>query len=142
MRSKFFEIFRWVYLWRFLSVGIIGAIVDNLVLYSLVEFWQVPPMIVKFASAESSILVMFILNEKWTFSNYGDRSLFELGRRLGMSHIVRFGGLIVGIVVMYILYKFFGIWYLLANVLGIGVGFIVNYVCESILTWQVLGDTL
>lgn len=121
---------------RFLSVGILGAVLDNVVLFSVVELSHISPVVAKAISAECSIVFMFLVNEFWTFATHGSKSLFGLLRRLLTSNVVRLGGLAVGFAVLYVFHHHLGVWYLLANVLGIGVGFIVNYVSESIFTWQ------
>ena len=139
--QEYSALLRWEYLWKFFSVGAIGAVIDNFVLVGLVELVHVDPLFGKIVSAECSIITMFVINETWTFSEYGERTFLKLGWRLVMSNVIRFGGLLVGIVTMYVLYKFLGVWYLLSNIFGIGLGFVVNYAFESIITWDVLGET-
>lgn len=121
---------------QFLSVGAVGALIDNGILFILVEVGALAPEIAAVGSKEVSILSMFSLNELWTFSGEGD----ETSRlsRLMKSHSVRIGGAIIGIATLYILHRWVGIWYLLANILGIGVGFLFNYVFESYFTWNVV----
>lgn len=126
------------YISRFLSVGVLGAIFDNIVLFLAVEFVAISPLVGKVLSAESSIVLMFVINEYWTFSGHGGTGYRERGRRLLTSNIVRIGGLTVGLCVLFVLHHYLGMWYLLANVLGIGFGFIVNYFSETILTWRVV----
>ncbi|NEU58820.1 GtrA family protein [Halorussus sp. MSC15.2] len=62
-----------------------------------------------------------------------DRSFGSLVRRFLKSNVVRTGGVGVAVLVLHVLHNVFGLWYLLANVAGIGVGFVVNYVFESTL---------
>lgn len=138
--KKYSALFRWEYLWKFGSVGAMGGVVDNLVLAGLVEIGKVSPILGKVLSAEASIIFMFVLNEVWTFSNHGERTVTDLGWRLVMSNIIRLGGLGVGIFTMYVLWGLLDVWYLLSNILGIGVGFVVNYACECLFTWDIVGD--
>lgn len=126
------------YISRFLSVGVLGAIFDNIVLFLAVEFVAISPIVAKVLSAESSIILMFAINERWTFSGHGSAGYLEMARRLLTSNVVRVGGLAVGLFVLYVLHNKLGMWYLLANALGIGCGFIANYVSESIFTWRVV----
>lgn len=121
---------------RFLSVGLTGAVFDNVVLFAGVEMTSIPPLAVKVLSAEASIVLMFIINEHWTFSEYRSGSTIEYLRRLVTSNVVRLGGLTVGLVALFVLHDRLGVWYLLANVIGIGLGFLVNYVTETVFTWQ------
>lgn len=139
-RSMAIELFQWGFLWKFFSVGAFGAVLDNALLVVLVEFIHVDPLYGKIVSAESSIVFMFLINEFWTFSDYGEGSLVEFVRRLFFSNFIRLGGLVVGLITMYILMSVLDIWYLLSNILGIGVGFVVNYTCECIFTWGIVSE--
>jgi putative flippase GtrA len=123
---------------QFLSVGVLGAVVDNAVLAALVEFAAIQPTVAKIGSAEAAIVLMFLLNEHWTFADTGTVSYAALGRRFLTSNTVRIGGAATALVVLYLLHEQFGVWYLAANVAGIGVGFVVNYVLESLFTWRVI----
>lgn len=122
---------------QFLSIGIMGAVVDNLVLIGIVEAGILSPTPGAVISKESSIMVMFILNERFTFSQHGVESKLGTLVRFLKSNFVRSGGAAVGIGVLFVLHTFFGMWYVIANIIGIGVGFIVNYTFESLFTWRV-----
>lgn len=122
---------------QFLSIGIMGAIVDNLVLITIVEMGFLTPTPGAVISKESSIIFMFVLNERITFSQHGDENLYPIFRRFLRSNVVRAGGAGVGIGILFILHTYFGVWYVIANIIGIGVGFIVNYTFESLFTWRV-----
>jgi len=120
---------------KFLSVGVCGALIDNAVLFLLVEFAAFPPVAGGAVSKELSIVTMFLINDRWTFPEFdGGGSVW---RRLVRSNVLRLGGLAVGLGTLYVLNTYFGVWYIAANVIGIGVGFVVNYVAESIFTWRV-----
>lgn len=122
---------------QFFSIGVFGAIVDTLTLLALVEFLGTGPTLAKIGSAEASICLMFVLNEYWTFRQVGKRDLWPLIRRFGKSNLVRWIGAGIALVVLHVLHQRFGVWYLLANIVGIGVGFVANYIFESLVTWQV-----
>lgn len=125
---------------QFASVGFVGAAVDNIVLFTLVEFTVLGPVPAKVLSWEFAIVVIFVINERWTFASYGQAGLGPLGYRFLRSNVVRLGGLLVTLSVLLVLVYGFGVWYLTANVVGIGVGFFVNYSLESLYTWRVQHD--
>jgi len=125
---------------QFLSVGIAGAILDTLVLTLVVELTGAAPVLGKVVSAEASIILMFIINDKWTFSGEAAESMTATIKRFLRSNVVRAGGVAVALTVLFVLNSVFGVWYALANILGIGVGFVVNYVAESLFTWRVHVD--
>jgi putative flippase GtrA len=130
---------------RFASVGAVGALCDNAVLLALATVGVLPEL-AKFAGIETAILVMFALNERWTFSDAGASGLVPTARRLATSNVVRVGGIAVQLVVFSTVYRRFHVnlaalgvdlWLLVASVAGIGCGMVVNYVTESLFTWRI-----
>ncbi|EMA39473.1 GtrA family protein [Halobiforma nitratireducens] len=122
---------------QFAGVGVVGAAVDNGVLLLLVELAELGFVSAKVIAWVVAIAVIFTINESWTFSTFGAMSPRALLKRLLRSYTVRFGGFLVTLGVYTALIELFGVWYLLANVVGIGVGFFVNYTFESLFTWKV-----
>lgn len=126
-----------VRLGQFASVGVVGYVVDNLVLALLIEVVGVGVVLGKPVSAEAAIVVMFVANERWTFSEWGRVGLGPLARRFATSNVVRLGGAAVAWVVLVALTERFGVHYFVGNTIGIAVGVVVNYVAESLFTWRV-----
>lgn len=122
---------------QFLSVGVVGMVVDTAVIFVLTDLWNVGAFSAKLASAESAIIVMFVLNERWTFSRWGQSKRVALFRRFIKSNVVRSGGVAVAMVVLLVLHEWFGVWVVIANLMGIATGFVVNYIFESLITWRV-----
>jgi len=122
---------------QFMAVGAIGTTVDMslLVVFHGLVGWALIPS--KLLGAEISYLVMFVINERWTFSTFGKTSSRARLRRLATSNGVRIGGLLTATTVLVIVTETTTLWYPLANLVGIGAGFFVNYTFESWLTWQV-----
>ncbi|WP_232686901.1 GtrA family protein [Halobacterium zhouii] len=122
---------------QFLSVGAVGAVLDNIVLVGLVELTVLGPVVAALLAKEASILFMFGLNERWTFVGYDDGDIGEVVWRLVKSNAVRSIGAVVEVATLYACYQWAGIWYVAANIVGIGVGFLFNYTLESLVTWRV-----
>jgi putative flippase GtrA len=128
---------------KFVSVGVVGAVVDTTALFLLVQFGGLPAIWVNLLTIELAILVMFAINERWTFAEHGREG--ALPNRLLRSHAVRATGTTVQIVVFTLLYEFVAVtlidgidlWLLVAKGTGIGLGMLVNYVFESLFTWRV-----
>lgn len=118
------------------GVGAVGLVVDNATLFALVETTGAGATLVKPFAAAAAIAVMFALNERFTFEPR-DRSVRAVLRRYLKSNLVRSGGVLVALSVLFVLHDLFGLWYLAANVTGILVAFFVNYAAESLFTWQV-----
>lgn len=115
----------------FISIGVLGLVLENVLLFSLVDLLNFDILLSKLIGVEASVAAMFALNDRFTFrpeQNY-------LPKRFLKSHIVRSGGIIISIVILQVGVEL-GVWYLLANTIGIGAGFIFNYVMESFYTWN------
>ncbi|WP_438267271.1 GtrA family protein [Halorubellus salinus] len=130
---------------QFASVGVVGAAFDvttATVLQSLGVF----PELAVFVGIEVAVVVMFLLNDNWTFSTEGRRGIRATLRRLARSNLVRAGGIAVQLATFRLLYRVFFVdvdvlgidgWFVTAKVAGIGAGLLVNYVAESLFTWRV-----
>lgn len=122
---------------KFVSVGAAGAACDFTVLALLVELGVVGPTLGKVVSAEAAIVAMFAINDYWTFAGEGDDGARAVGERFLRSNLVRAGGALWALGVLYVLTTQFGVWYLAANAVGILTGLLINYVFESLATWRV-----
>lgn len=151
---------------QFVSVGAIGAVVDTIVLLTLAEGLGLLPELATLAGIETAILVMFAVNERWTFADEGSPGRRPLLGRLKRSHLVRVAGSLTQFGVFVIVYRLLfvpitlgqlplwqvvasgvglqpttlaglDVWLLVAKGTGIGIGMIVNYVFESLFTWRV-----
>jgi putative flippase GtrA len=131
---------------RFVSVGVVGAISDNVVLATLTLAFGVSELWAKAAGIETAIVVMFLVNEHWTFAGQGAVGRVPFAKRLVKSHLVRSGGVTVQLSVYWLLVSYLDItlelvgtdlWFLAASPIAIAVAMSVNYVFESLFTWQV-----
>ena len=131
---------------QFVSVGVIGAISDNTVLAVLGLAFGVSDLWAKAAGVETAILVMFLVNEHWTFSGSGATGARPFTKRLVKSHLVRSGGVTVQLTVYWLLTQWLtvelfvsgtDIWFIAASPIAIATAMLVNYVFESLFTWQV-----
>ena len=134
---------------QFVSVGVVGAICDTAVLVVLTEVFGVLPEIATVIGIETAILVMFAINENWTFAEEGNAGRRSLFGRLLKSHTVRAAGSTTQFLVFVAVFRGVPVsltvasvdaWLIVAKGCGIGVGMLVNYVAESLFTWQVAGE--
>jgi putative flippase GtrA len=134
---------------QFVSVGIVGAISDNTVLAVLGLVFGVSELWAKAAGIETAILVMFLVNERWTFSAAGEAGFRPFLERLGKSHLVRTGGVTVQLAVYWLLTQRLAVelvvagrdlWFIAASPIAIAAALSVNYVFESLFTWEVHRD--
>jgi len=131
---------------KFVSVGAIGATCDTTVLVVLTEVFGVLPEIATLVGIETAILVMFTINERWTFAGEGHDGTRSLLGRVARSHAVRAAGSLTQFLVFVAVFRGIPVtlslagidaWLVVAKATGIGVGMVVNYVFESLFTWQV-----
>jgi len=150
---------------KFVSVGVVGAVCDTAVLVALTEGLGVLPELATLAGIETAILVMFLVNENWTFAGEGASDRASFLSRLKRSHAVRVGGVTTQFVVFVAVFRGLSrdvvlgdvgpwvaltqavgvapvapeldVWLLVAKGLGIATGMVVNYVFESLFTWRV-----
>jgi len=131
---------------QFISVGVIGAVADTAVLALASFLFGLSDLWAKAAGVEVAILVMFLLNERWTFPDHGAIGYRPFLMRLGKSHLVRSGGVGVQLAIFWALVGPYGIelsiagielWFVVASLLSIGIATVINYVFESLFTWQV-----
>ncbi len=129
---------------RFITVGAVGALCDMVVLLALVEWAGMFPELA--ALIEISILVMFALNERWTFQQAGRQGWRPLIHRVGRSHAVRASAVVLQFLAFVAIYRLvfvpvtlFGLdmWLLVAKGVGILLGLLLNYVLETLFTWRV-----
>ena len=130
---------------QFVGVGAVGAAVDLTISSTITLAGLLNPEWAKLLGAECAIVVMFLVNDHWTFANHGADGPVSKLRRLLTSNLVRSGGLAVQFTVVYLLTRLgvrvvvYGtdIWALLTLPVAIGCSFLVNYVAESLFTWRV-----
>ncbi len=122
---------------KFLVTGGMGGMIDMITLMFVVEVVHLPPVLGGVFSKEVSILSMFVVNQTWTFQETLTSAPREVIRRLVKSNMVRWIGGGVGVATLFVLYRWVGVWYLMANLAGIGVGFVFNFVFESLVTFEI-----
>ena len=90
---------------KFVSVGAVGAVCDTVVLVTLKQVVGAPPELAWLAGVETAIIVMFLINENWTFAGHGTDDRASFLRRLGRSHVVRAGGVTTQFVIFEGVYR-------------------------------------
>ncbi|SDM11210.1 Putative flippase GtrA (transmembrane translocase of bactoprenol-linked glucose) [Halogranum gelatinilyticum] len=132
---------------KFVSVGAVGAVFDLTVSAVLTVFFGVLAEYAKLVGAEVAIVVMFFINDNWTFAGEGATSRGHTLRRLLKSNLVRSGGLAVQFFIvrglrlldLSFVVAGFDLWTVLPFPIAIGASMFFNYVAESLFTWRV-GD--
>lgn len=122
---------------QFGVVGASGVVVNNVILFALVEKLHVNPVLAAVVATEGAILSNFLLNDHWTFRDlHGSR---RRARRLASYNVLTLGGLVLSVAVLTVLHYRAGIHYLVANLVGIAAGMAWNYGTNRYWTWSRLG---
>lgn len=116
---------------KFSATSIMGLALETVVLIVLVELLKAPLLAAKIVGAEASIAAMFILNNRYTYTGEPGKVV----TRFLKSNAVRTGGILISIIVLEAGVRY-GIWYPVANIAGVCVGFVFNYGLETAYTWK------
>ena len=115
---------------KFLLVGGIGTLVNSLALFLLFQRAHLPLVLAAALSAELAIIHNFCWNDRWTFGRI-QPSL----RRFAKFNLVSLAGLVITTGTLWVLVRHLGLYYLKANMLGIALAMVWNFVANSLWTW-------
>ncbi|MCX8205135.1 MAG: glycosyltransferase family 2 protein, partial [Candidatus Nezhaarchaeota archaeon] len=116
---------------KFAAVGALGVVVNEGLLHALIQL--LPLHLAGLISIEASILNNFALNDSWTFR---DRRAGRWIARCAKYHAAVFLGALVNYVTLLALAGLAGLHYLVANLLGILLGFAVKYSIGELFVWR------
>ncbi len=128
----------WKKIIKFGFVGLSGVLVNIGFLYLFTEYMGLYYIIASIVAIEISILSNFLLNDCWTFKLKDEVDSYTQNRfqRFFSFQCVSIIGLIINIGILYFLTDFFGIYYLVSNLIGILIVFFWNYLINRHVTWK------
>ena len=119
---------------KYSLVGISGVFV-NLGLYTLLtRYYEVSELVAPLISIETALISNFILNNFWTFGKRVTQSRIRV--KFIKFHLVSGLSALINYSVFLGLFLVFGLFDILANLIGIGLAAIVNYLINSNWTWK------
>lgn len=119
---------------KFCIVGGTGALVNLGLTYSLTSLGLFYPASGAIA-IEASLLTNFFFNKLWTFQDRAIKGFKAIFKALGRDHLVRFGGMVLNLLILWILTEYFGLWYMISQTIGIGVATLWNFGGNKLWTW-------
>lgn len=125
-----------VMLRRFAVVGAAAAAVQTGLLGALVEWGGVQYLLAAVASIETTIVLQYVANNAWTFRDARHTTLREHVGGLARTNLVRGTAIPLQLAVLWGLVSLAGVFYLLANVLAIGLVGIYRYGLDVSWTWR------
>lgn len=127
-------------LFRFTAVGLSGVGVNIGMLYLLAEHSTLPFYFCSLLAIETSIITNFILNDRWTWAD--KREGAWIGRLFKYNLSTAFTSIFLNLLILLFLKEWFGAPYLLANLIGIGVGMGANFILNHLWTYGSFRFTL
>jgi len=117
---------------KFAFVGGIGTIINVLLLYILTEKAGVYYLLSAIVSFLIAMTSNFILNKVWTFK---ENIRLNAKKKYFQFALVSIIALIVNLFFLYLFTEIFGIYYLISQVLAIGIALIINFFGNKIWTF-------
>ena len=118
---------------KFAFVGGIGTLVNIIILYLLTEKAGIYYIISAIFSFIVAMTSNFILNKIWTFK---ESIKLNVGKKYLQFGLVSITALIVNLFFLYAFTEFLGIYYIISQVLAIGVALIINFLGNKIWTFS------
>jgi dolichol-phosphate mannosyltransferase len=113
-------------------VGGTGVLVNSATLFVLYQVVGLPLLYATAMSVEVAIANNFVWNDRWTFQRAGRRA-----SRFLKFNLVSLGGLAVTAATVWVLVQQTNTNYLFANLAGIALAAMCNFVANWLWTWRV-----
>ena len=126
---------------RFILVGCCGVLLNTIILYLLVEEGGFEPLLAAAFATEVVILSNFFLNDRWTFRHERGLSHLPFWRRATRYNLVAAVGLLFSLATLALLTMVYGMNYLAANLVAIGIATTWNYLVSSRYAWAGLRES-
>jgi dolichol-phosphate mannosyltransferase len=123
---------------KFLFVGAIGLTTNQGLLFALVSFFGVRVAAASPFAILISMVVTFLLNERWTWRDRGDGHIL---RRAVFYGLINSGGLLINWGLLIALHNM-GMNYLVANLIGAAFAAVWNFCLNHLFTWRDASRTL
>jgi len=120
---------------KYVLVGTVAAGLQLLLLWAFVDGAGLHYLFGAVAAIECTIVVQYVLNNRWTFRTSRNTGTWEFLVGLGQTNVIRGTAIPIQLGVLYALVDWYGVAYLLANVVGIGVSGVYRYVFDARWTW-------
>ena len=121
-------------------VGATGALLQAGVLFLIVESTHLYPVFANLIAIECAVVSNFTINNLWTFHKL---STHALPKRFFLFNVSVLGSVAVQTCILWAgIYIFGQSLYLLYTLIGIGVGWVLNYTVYTRLIWTLTGTNV
>jgi dolichol-phosphate mannosyltransferase len=120
---------------KFGVVGASGVVVNVGSLYVITEFARIPYFVASLIAIELSIISNFTINLLWTWRDRSNEG--TLWKKIVRYHIGAGATAVLGnYLILIALTEFFGMHYMISNLIGIAVGTFSNYLINDLWTFK------
>lgn len=118
---------------RFAFVGLVGTIINITILYLFTERLKIYYLFSAIFSFIIAATINFIFNKIWTFN---EKIFTKIIEKYAQFLTVSLIALLLNIIFLYILTEFVKIYYIISQVIAIGISLIINFIGNKIWTFQ------
>lgn len=126
----------WVKILKFGLVGLSGILVNTGILFVLTEWVHIYYLVSSIFAIEASIITNFLLNDLWTFNGNSKNKFSKKWKRFLSYEVISICGTLINMGILFIFTDLVGLWYIIANIIGIFVAFIWNFLVNRNVTWR------
>lgn len=119
----------------YLLVGLGGLTVNQGVLYASTAILGFQYVIGGALGRILSVLFNYVVNDRWTWANQGERGLRNTVIRGGKYVAASAAGMVMGLATLIVLVEFAGMHYLVANLFAIGLGVLWGFGSSELWVW-------
>ena len=119
---------------KYSLVGGSGVFVNLGLYFLLTRYYEISELVAPLIAIESALISNFILNNFWTFGKRVTQSRIRV--KFVKFHLVSGFSALINYSAFLTLFLVFGLYDILANLIGIGLAAIVNYLINSNWTWK------
>ena len=119
---------------KYSLVGFLGVGVNLGVYTILTRYFNFSEIVAPLVSIECALILNFFLHNFWTFGNRSTQSRIRV--RFLKFHLVSGLAAVINYLVFLSLFLIFGLYDILANLTGIAVAAVFNYLINSNWTWK------
>ena len=119
---------------KYSLVGVSGVFVNLGLYFLLTRYYEISELVAPLIAIESALISNFILNNFWTFGKRITQSRIRV--KFVKFHLVSGFSALINYSAFLTLFLVFGLYDILANLIGIGLAAIANYLINSNWTWK------
>jgi len=115
---------------RFVKFGIVGGsglFVNMFLLWFGKEVLNLPLAIASLIAIGISIFTNFLLNNYWTWKDNSTKNKYPFFHRMWRYYVTASLSATINYITLIVLSEYVGIYYLIANLIGIGFGIVFNF---------------